>query len=390
MSIIDAEQKKYFVKQLNFIIMETKRELTNDEKTLLIGLMPETLKFATALVLNGIEYDEVICYIYELSGLEKIIRSQLLKRLSHYHLKNEAALAAESLQNSNTGAEEMHNRALAYLQKLSAPDTPQYFEMSHSLELKSNTVVTDPTMLKIQQQIEKFLAEQMGSQRSAQPRISRFLLQKQLNKFIELLQPYIALARQMQIEKPGISDLHNVIRLANQTKKGGMLFDERRLSQMQRIKSGITIIELDGEITPEEMQLALRTSYSDDPEIFEEQVSLVQKSYDTVKDASKAREIKMIVYQYIKDTLNLWEHPSGTLLEFPFYGTTISQETFNFMHELEGRIKSGGMHQMFFPHIQRLYDQINFGEQGKLNPSEQRIVTLYKMFNPQNETPSPR
>lgn len=108
--------------------METKRELTNDEKTLLIGLMPETLKFATALVLNGIEYDEVICYIYELSGLEKIIRSQLLKRLSHYHLKNEAALAAESLQNSNTGAEEMHNRALAYLQKLSAPDTPQYFE----------------------------------------------------------------------------------------------------------------------------------------------------------------------------------------------------------------------------------------------------------------------
>lgn len=78
--------------------METKRELTNDEKTLLIGLMPETLKFATALVLNGIEYDEVICYIYELSGLEKIIRSQLLKRLSHYHLKNEAALAAESLQ----------------------------------------------------------------------------------------------------------------------------------------------------------------------------------------------------------------------------------------------------------------------------------------------------
>ena len=32
MSIIDAEQKKYFVKQLNFIIMETKRELTNDEK----------------------------------------------------------------------------------------------------------------------------------------------------------------------------------------------------------------------------------------------------------------------------------------------------------------------------------------------------------------------
>ena len=390
MSIIDAEQKKYFVKQLNFIIMETKRELTNDEKTLLVGLMPETLKFATALVLNGIEYDEVISYIYELSGLEKIIRSQLLKRLSHYHLKNEAALAAELLQNNNTGADEMHNRALVYLQKLSASDTPQYFEMSHSLELKSNTVVTDPTMLKIQQQIEKFLAEQMGSQRSAQPRISRFLLQKQLNKFIELLQPYIALARQMQIEKPGISDLHNVIRLANQTKKGGMLFDERRLSQMQRIKSGITIIELDGEITPEEMQLALRTSYSDDPEIFEEQVSLVQKSYDTVKDASKAREIKMIVYQYIKDTLNLWEHPSGTLLEFPFYGTTISQETFNFMHELEGRIKSGGMHQMFFPHIQRLYDQINFGEQGKLNPSEQRIVTLYKMFNPQNETPSPQ
>lgn len=383
-------KKKYFVKQLNFIIMETKRELTNDEKTLLIGLMPETLKFATGLVLNGIEYDEVICYIYELSGLEKIIRSQLLKRLSHYHLKNEAALAAELLQNSNTGAEEMHNRALTYLQKLSAPDTPQYFEMSHSLELKSNTVVTDPTMLKIQQQIEKFLAEQMGNQRSAQPRISRFLLHKQLNKFIELLQPYIALARQMQIEKPGISDLHNIIRLANQTKKGGMLFDERRLSQMQRIKSGITIIELGGEITPEEMQLALRTSYSDDPEIFEEQVSLVQKSYDTVKDASKAREIKMIVYQYIKDTLNLWEHPSGTLLEFPFYGTTISQETFNFMHELEGRIKSGGMHQMFFPHIQRLYDQINFGEQGKLNPSEQRIVTLYKMFNPQNETPSPR
>lgn len=390
MSIIDAEQKKYFVKQLNFIIMETKRELTNDEKTLLVGLMPETLKFATALVLNGIEYDEVISYIYELSGLEKIIRSQLLKRLSHYHLKNEAALAAELLQNNNTGADEMHNRALVYLQKLSASDTPQYFEMSHSLELKSNTVVTDPTMLKIQQQIEKFLAEQMGSQRSAQPRISRFLLQKQLNKFIELLQPYIALARQMQIEKPGISDLHNIIRLANQTKKGGMLFDERRLSQMQRIKSGITIIELGGEITPEEMQLALRTSYSDDPEIFEEQVSLVQKSYDTVKDASKAREIKMIVYQYIKDTLNLWEHPSGTLLEFPFYGTTISQETFNFMHELEGRIKSGGMHQMFFPHIQRLYDQINFGEQGKLNPSEQRIVTLYKMFNPQNETPSPR
>lgn len=383
-------KKKYFVKQLNFIIMETKRELTNDEKTLLIGLMPETLKFATGLVLNGIEYDEVICYIYELSGLEKIIRSQLLKRLSHYHLKNEAALAAELLQNSNTDAEEMHNRALTYLQKLSAPDTPQYFEMSHSLELKSNTVVTDPTMLKIQQQIEKFLAEQMGNQRSAQPRISRFLLHKQLNKFIELLQPYIALARQMQIEKPGISDLHNIIRLANQTKKGGMLFDERRLSQMQRIKSGITIIELGGEITPEEMQLALRTSYSDDPEIFEEQVSLVQKSYDTVKDASKAREIKMIVYQYIKDTLNLWEHPSGTLLEFPFYGTTISQETFNFMHELEGRIKSGGMHQMFFPHIQRLYDQINFGEQGKLNPSEQRIVTLYKMFNPQNETPSPR
>jgi|GEM_PF-2172599 hypothetical protein len=383
-------KKKYFVKQLNFIIMETKRELTNDEKALLIGLMPETLKFATGLVLNGIEYDEVICYIYELSGLEKIIRSQLLKRLSHYHLKNEAALAAELLQNSNTGAEEMHNRALTYLQKLSAPDTPQYFEMSHSLELKSNTVVTDPTMLKIQQQIEKFLAEQMGNQRSAQPRISRFLLHKQLNKFIELLQPYIALARQMQIEKPGISDLHNIIRLANQTKKGGMLFDERRLSQMQRIKSGITIIELGGEITPEEMQLALRTSYSDDPEIFEEQVSLVQKSYDTVKDASKAREIKMIVYQYIKDTLNLWEHPSGTLLEFPFYGTTISQETFNFMHELEGRIKSGGMHQMFFPHIQRLYDQINFGEQGKLNPSEQRIVTLYKMFNPQNETPSPR
>ena len=370
--------------------METKRELTNDEKTLLVGLMPETLKFATALVLNGIEYDEVISYIYELSGLEKIIRSQLLKRLSHYHLKNEAALAAELLQNNNTGADEMHNRALVYLQKLSAPDTPQYFEMSHSLELKSNTVVTDPTMLKIQQQIEKFLAEQMGSQRSAQPRISRFLLQKQLNKFIELLQPYIALARQMQIEKPGISDLHNIIRLANQTKKGGILFDERRLSQMQRIKSGITIIELDGEITPEEMQLALRTSYSDDPEIFEEQVSLVQKSYDTVKDASKAREIKMIVYQYIKDTLNLWEHPSGTLLEFPFYGTTISQETFNFMHELEGRIKSGGMHQMFFPHIQRLYDQINFGEQGKLNPSEQRIVTLYKMFNPQNETPSPQ
>lgn len=383
-------KKKYFVKQLNFIIMETKRELTNDEKALLIGLMPETLKFATGLVLNGIEYDEVICYIYELSGLEKIIRSQLLKRLSHYHLKNEAALAAELLQNSNSGAEEMHNRALTYLQKLSAPDTPQYFEMSHSLELKSNTVVTDPTMLKIQQQIEKFLAEQMGNQRSAQPRISRFLLHKQLNKFIELLQPYIALARQMQIEKPGISDLHNIIRLANQTKKGGMLFDERRLSQMQRIKSGITIIELGGEITPEEMQLALRTSYSDDPEIFEEQVSLVQKSYDTVKDASKAREIKMIVYQYIKDTLNLWEHPSGTLLEFPFYGTTISQETFNFMHELEGRIKSGGMHQMFFPHIQRLYDQINFGEQGKLNPSEQRIVTLYKMFNPQNETPSPR
>lgn len=367
-----------------------KRELTNDEKELLVGLMPETLKFATNLIFNGIEYDEIIGYIYELSGIEKIIRSQLLKRLSHYHLKNEAALTAELLQDSNIGVEEIHNCALAYHQELSAPDTPPYFEMSHSLELKGNTVTPDPTMLKIQQQIEKFLAEQMGNKRSAQPRISRFLLLKQLSKFIELLQPYNTLARQMQINEPNISDLHNAIRHANKTKKDGMLFDERRLAQMQRIKSGITIIELDGEITAEEMQLALRTSYSDDPEIFEEQVSLVQKSYNTVKDASKAREIKMIIYQYIKDTLNLWEHPSGTLLEFPFYGTTISQETFNFMHELEGRIKSGGMHQMFFPHIQRLYDQINFGKQGKLNPSEQRIVTLYKMFNPQNETPSPQ
>lgn len=75
--------------------MAKKRELSKDEKELLVGLMPESLKFASRMVLAGIEYDEVMGYVYELSGLEKMIRAQLLQRLIHYHLKNEAALVAQ-------------------------------------------------------------------------------------------------------------------------------------------------------------------------------------------------------------------------------------------------------------------------------------------------------
>lgn len=352
--------------------MAKKRELSKDEKELLVGLMPESLKFASRMVLAGIEYDEVMGYVYELSGLEKMIRAQLLQRLVHYHLKNEAALVADMLQNSNLSCDDIQKNAQLYLQEVSSANTPEYFEMSHSLEGNKNT----------------FSVENMQDMPVARPRISRFLIKKQLNKFLELLAPYIALAQEMAQVAPTVAELQRLVQLASKTKKAGMLFDERRLSQIQRIKSGITIIDLDGEITPEEMQIALKTDFSDDPEIFEEQVSLVQKSYNTVKDVVKAKEIKIIVYRYIKDTLHIWEHPSGTLLEFPFYGTTISQETFNFIRDIEDEIKKSGLNQMIFPHIRRLYEQINFGGEDKLNASEQRIITLYKMFNPENETPS--
>ena len=351
--------------------MAKKRELSKDEKELLVGLMPESLKFASRMMFAGVEYDEIIGYVYELSGLEKVIRAQLLKRVSYYHLKNEAALVSYMLQNSSISCQDIQKNTQLYLQELSSANTPEYFEMSHSLEVSSNTFNMqsyDATM--------------------ARPRISRYLLKKQLNKFLELLAPYLALAQEIEKAAPNVDELHRLIQLASKTKKAGMLFDERRLSQIQRIKSGITIIDLDGEITPEEMQIALKTDFSDDPEIFEEQVSLVQKSYNTVKDVVKAKEIKIIVYHYIEDTLHIWEHPSGTLLEFPFYGTTISQETFNFIRDIEDEIKKSGLNQMIFPHIRRLYEQINFGGEDKLNASEQRIVTLYKMFNPENETPS--
>ena len=351
--------------------MAKKRELSKDEKELLVGLMPESYKFASRMVLAGIEYDEVMGYVYELSGLEKMIRAQLLQRLIHYHLKNEAALVADMLQNSNLSCYEIQKNAQLYLQELSSANT-EHFEMSHSLEVNNST----------------FRVENLQDMPVARPRVSRFLIKKQLNKFLELLAPYIALAQEMAQAAPTVAELQRLVQLASKTKKAGLLFDERRLSQIQRIKSGITIIDLDGEITPEEMQIALKTDFSDDPEIFEEQVSLVQKSYNTVKDVSKAKEIKIIVYHYIKDTLHIWEHPSGTLLEFPFYGTTISQETFNFIRDIEDEIKNSGLHQMIFPHIRRLYEQINFGGEDKLNPSEQRIITLYKMFNPENETPS--
>ena len=356
--------------------MAKKRELSKDEKELLVGLMPESLKFASRMMFAGVEYDEIIGYVYELSGLEKVIRAQLIKRLSYYHLKNEAALVAIMLQNSHMGCQDIIKNAQLYLQELSSANTPGHFEMSHSLEVEDSP------------NGKTFSVQEMIGMSLARPRISRFLLKKQLNKFLELTKPYLSLSQELAQADPTVENLHRLIQLASKTKKAGMLFDERRLSQIQRIKSGITIIDLDGEITPEEMQIALKTDFSDDPVIFEEQVSLVQKSYNTVKDVLKAKEIKMIVYHYIKDTLHIWEHPSGTLLEFPFYGTTISQETFNFIRDIEDEIKKSGLHQMIFPHIRRLYEQINFGGEDKLNASEQRIITLYKMFNPENETPS--
>lgn len=326
-----------------------RKVLNKDELTLVAGLMPQTRQIASDLILAGQEYDEIICKIYELNGVEETIRKHLLQRLAHFHFSDFAAELYDDLHShkKNATAENILNKYQKFQNMLDQTEHPRIANCSLSL----------------------------------------FYLRKQLDKFYEMCLPYAEVFRigREKIKKGGfISDL---IKEAENVKRAGMLYDERRLFQVQAIKHGLSIFKLKGEITAHEMKQALQTNFSDDPEIFEKQISLIQKSYGTIKDQKKAREVKLVCYQFIRETINFWEFPSGTLVTYPLYGNVVTEETFNFYREQQDRLNQGGTAKAIFKELERLYKNINFNKEESLNPSEQRIVTLYKMFYQAKETP---
>lgn len=330
--------------------MRTKKALTfKERKELLHGLAPETLQLSQLALSLSIDFDEIIFYINELSSIEKLIRVQLTERMKYYHFIGITEELQKNLGEYELTTGQLEQKALLMLENL---------ETSQDTNL--------PNL-----------------------RYSKFSQKQQINKFLELIAPYreFAKASALSLEN-GTQCFAEIVKEADKVKRNGLIFDERRKFQIQAVKHCITIIDFQGEITPEEMRHALNTDFSDEPDMFEEQVSLVQKSYNTIKDARKALEIKKINYQFIRNTIDIWEFPNGTLLEFPFYGDSISSETFDMMKELRPKIEKAGMKPLVFKHIQRHYSRLNFNQKEQFSQSEIRVITLHKMFNPNKQNPS--
>ncbi len=215
-----------------------------------------------------------------------------------------------------------------------------------------------------------------------------------LKLFIKLLSPYANLFNQALLLT--IDDRHqditeyfaNVFAILSKIILDGKIYDEKRLYLLQTIKHldfwQNNKLEL-SKINIPQLWIALNPEFSGELKIFHKQVEILNKTYGASTENSTTQKIKEINYHFISKIFRMGDKPCGALVQFPFLGGWISDETYHLFRDNKAFLDRFNLSDLVFSYLKPLYLELERKLQDGyvMSPSDGNITMLYKIFYPQ-------